>query len=317
MPCFKPLQGWRSKIVNPSTGKRSIVFRADEALRYTDKDSYVTLPCGSCIGCRISRTRQWAIRCVHEASLYQKNCFITLTYNDAHLPANGSIDPEAPVLFMKRLRKKYGAGIRSFGCAEYGEKFQRPHYHLLIFNHDFADKKLVYSNGKKMFRSAELDALWSDPVTGESYGYSTVDNVNFSSSSYVAGYVTKKITGKKAVDYYGDREPERSVCVSRGSKKLGTGGIGKGWLDKYTADVYPSDSVVIKGKELPPPRFYDKHFELVYPSDFAKLKIKRTVKQRLSMKDHPEENSPRRLHDRMVVAELNFKKRQRSYENET
>ena len=54
-------------------------------------EEMITLPCGQCIGCRLEYSRQWAIRCMHEASMYDDNCFITLTYDNDHLPSDGSL----------------------------------------------------------------------------------------------------------------------------------------------------------------------------------------------------------------------------------
>lgn len=226
-------------------------------------DQPVKLPCGQCIGCRLERSRQWAIRCSHEASLYDLNCFITLTYSDEHLPANRSLDYEAPVLFMKRLRERFGSGIRSYGCAEYGEKFGRPHYHLCLFNFDFPDKRLWRNDrGHKLYTSEALSELWR-------FGFSSVGSVTFESAAYVARYVTKKVTGKLEEGHYGDRKPERSICVSRRP------GIGKGWFDKFGKDAYTRDFVILRGRKCRPPKYYDSQFEIAYPSDFCLIKRKR------------------------------------------
>lgn len=259
MPCYRPLKGWRSATRN-SSGKRSIVFSASQA----NRDMPVTLPCGQCIGCRLEHSRQIAIRAMHEASLYENNCFLTLTYADEYLPANGSIDPEAPVLFMKRLRKTYGAKIRSFGCAEYGEQLQRPHYHICLFNFDFSDKKpLKEVNGYKVYVSKNLEKLWP-------YGHSTVGTLTFESAAYTARYVTKKITGKKSQEHYGARAPEKPVCVSRRP------GLGKPWLEKFHADVYSAiDGVILRGKKMKPPKYYDRIFDIANPDVFAKTKLQR------------------------------------------
>ena len=106
MPCFHPLRGYRSNSPNEN-GKYPVVFNYKAGF----SDQPFSLPCGQCIGCRIERSRQWAIRCVHEASLYERNCFITLTYDDSKLPAGHSLLVEDTQLFWKRLRKKYGGGI--------------------------------------------------------------------------------------------------------------------------------------------------------------------------------------------------------------
>ena len=151
MACYHPMQGYRSAEVTKN-GKRKIVF--------SPQKGYIDLPvkvaCGQCIGCRLERSRQWAIRCVNEASLYRGNCFITLTYSDEYLPQNKSLDKRDFQLFMKRLRKEFSSErIRYFHCGEYGcsckvcglsaklcrrvgcgsfvEGLGRPHYHALFF----------------------------------------------------------------------------------------------------------------------------------------------------------------------------------------
>jgi hypothetical protein len=135
--CYKPLLGYRAAERNEQ-GKRPLVFNPSQGL----VDMPIKVACGQCIGCRLERSRQWAIRCVHEASLHEHNSFITLTYNDENLPADGSLDVRHWQLFMKRLRKRHGSGIRYFHCGEYGSKHRRPHYHACLFGLDFPDKKL-------------------------------------------------------------------------------------------------------------------------------------------------------------------------------
>ena len=150
MVCYYPLQAWRSLDYLKGL-KSTIVFSSD-----TPSDgvySSLTLPCGQCIGCRLNYSRNWAIRCVHESSLHEHNCFITLTYNDENLPLNGSLDLKHFQDFMKRLRKKVSVPIRYFHCGEYGSRLQRPHYHLLLFGLDFPDKKFwKMSRGKRSDR---------------------------------------------------------------------------------------------------------------------------------------------------------------------
>ena len=98
MTCYHPITGYRSREGrNPETGAWSIVFNPKKG--YTDMP--VLVPCGQCIGCRLEKSRQWAIRCVHEATLHQKNCFVTLTYNPQNLPSNGSLDKRALTLFLR------------------------------------------------------------------------------------------------------------------------------------------------------------------------------------------------------------------------
>lgn len=100
MPCYKPIKAWYGHRL-PS-GKREIVFSSGQAQSFID----LALPCGTCVGCRLERARQWAMRCVDEASLYRDNSFITLTFNEQHLPNNRSLDVSIFQKFMKRLRKE-------------------------------------------------------------------------------------------------------------------------------------------------------------------------------------------------------------------
>ncbi|QXP08327.1 MAG: replication initiator protein [Arizlama microvirus] len=296
MPCFRPLKGYRSSRVNPDTGKRSIVFNPRDGF----VDMPVDLACGQCIGCRLERSRQWAIRCVHEASLYEKNCFITLTYNNENLPAGGSLQLKDFQDFMKRLRFRFGSGIRFFHCGEYGEQFARPHYHACIFNYDFADKQ-IWKDARdvKLYTSETLNDLW------EHKGYCTVGDVTFESAAYVARYITKKITGDRAEAHYGNRHPEYTTMSRRP-------GLGKGWYERFTSDVFPCDNVVLRGKVMRPPKFYDRQFELAYPEDFATLKRIRKCNAEIMAQKEPES----RLAVKEELQQLKFKQLKRGYDND-
>ena len=84
-------------------------------------EACLELPCGQCIGCRLERSRQWAMRCLHEASLHENNAFITLTYDDSNLPRGGSLDYSDFQKFMKRLRKRIGRKVSFYCGGEYGD----------------------------------------------------------------------------------------------------------------------------------------------------------------------------------------------------
>lgn len=297
MPCYHPRSVYRSDEVHPTTGKPKIKFY--KMFEPERPDSFF-LPCGQCIGCRLEHSRQVAIRAVHEASLHQQNCFITLTYKDSCLPFNNSLDYTAGPLFMKRLRKHFGSGIRAYGCAEYGEEFARPHYHLLLFNFDFPDKTpWKKSNDFPLYRSAVLERLWP-------FGHSSVGALTFETAAYVARYVTKKITGKPSHEHYSGRAKEKAICVPKRP------GLGADWLRKFNSDVYPSDFIVLRGKKMRPPRYYDRIFDIDYPSDFASVKKLRQEK----MKDHVVDN--RRLKCGEIIHEQKAKQLIRGFEkNET
>jgi len=305
MPCYHPLQAFRSRTVNP-TGKRSLVFKQSEAL---EPDVPLEIPCGQCIGCRLERSRNWAIRCVHEASLYKKNCFITLTYAPEHLPADGSLHLEHFQKFMKRLRKYGGKNIRFFHCGEYGEQFKRPHYHACLFNYDFKDKKHWKTvNGHKYYTSRRLDRIWT-------HGFTTIGDVTFESAAYVARYVTKKITGDPALEHYNEIDKETGEILASRMPEYTTmsrrPGIGKGWFDKFKSDLFPSDECVVRGKVCKVPKYYDLQLERTHLDMFEELKLNRID---LAHK-YKSNNTRERLDDRKAVQLSKTKQLKRSYES--
>lgn len=306
MPCYHPIKGYRSKTKNDS-GKRPLVFNRTHG--YYDRP--VTVACGQCIGCRLERSRQWAIRCLHEAQLYDRNCFITLTYDNEHLPENNSLVLEDFQKFMKRLRKHAAPQkIRFFHCGEYGEKHQRPHYHACIFNYDFDDKQHYSTrNHCRLYVSDTLRSLWS-------FGFSTIGDVTFESAAYVARYITKKVTGKAAVDHYNDIDYETGEVLSERLPEYVTmsrrPGLGKGWLEKYKTDVYPDDFIVIRGRKVRVPRFYDTNYELDEPENFNNIKQRRLQ----NAKKYENDNNYKRLEVKEQCKKERIKLLSRSLEDE-
>lgn len=296
MPCFSPLKVYRSREVGKN-GKLGISFH----IRSGFFDRPMKIPCGQCIGCRLEKSRQWAIRCMNEASLYDENCFITLTYSDENLPKNSSLLKRDFQLFMKRLRKEFSPKkIRFYSCGEYGEQFSRPHYHACLFGLDFADK-IKYKGD--MYRSPTLEKLWP-------YGYSMIGSVTFDSAAYVARYVTKKLTGKMAEKYYtvdkrtgevlAEKTPEFSLMSRRP-------GIGAPWLEKWQKEVYSTDSVISRGREMKPPKFYDKKYEIDYPEKMELIKKARRIATR--------ELTDEKLLVKQHNVEAKFRLKNRRYEN--
>lgn len=94
MACFHPITGWRDR-------SGAVKFNAPGLV--TDVNS-IQVACGQCGGCRLERARQWAIRCMHEAKFHQVNSFITLTYDDEHLPEDGSLKLRDWQQFADKLR---------------------------------------------------------------------------------------------------------------------------------------------------------------------------------------------------------------------
>ena len=158
----------------------------------------IMVNCGRCMSCRINRTSQWAQRLMMELPYWEKSCFITLTYDDDHIPPDRSLHVEEMQLFWKRVRKLTGAKLKNYYCGEYGDEFLRCHYHAIVFGVDFAPWEFVsYKNGRKVFTSSLLADCW------QHRGFVTVSDVTYQDCAYVAGYVQKKLYGKMAA-YYKD-----------------------------------------------------------------------------------------------------------------
>lgn len=291
MPCYSPLTAYRSETELTSTGKKAIQFKEDNSL------SQLKLPCGQCIGCRLERSRQWAIRCMHEAQLHENNCFLTLTIDKNKSTPEEQITLKKDLYqkFMKRLRKKYPEiKISYYYCGEYGEQYSRPHYHSCLFNFDFPDKSLyrVTSDGNRLYTSELLNKLWGK---GNCY----IGDVTFESAAYVARYITKKITGPNSDEYYSGRLPEYTNM----SKKPA---IGLRWIQQYASDVYPSDEVILRGKKVRPARYYDKYMETNFPLNFDLVKMKR--EELAHRYELSEESSQERLTVKHQIQMLRFKK---------
>jgi hypothetical protein len=276
MACFHLIPAWQ-------TSDGSIVFK-----ERGDIVRSLSLPCGQCYGCRLERSRAWAVRCMHEASLHSENCFITLTYDNDHCPTDRSLNYGDFQRFMKRFRKRFkDSTIRFYMAGEYGEKFERPHFHACIFGFNFPDRTLWKRtpSGSLIYRSKSLEDLWP-------FGYSSIGDVTFESAAYVARYVMKKRTGRGVGDHYETTDMEtgeikdRTPEFNRMSLKPG---IGYGWYEKYHSDVYPHDYVVVNGREVKPPKYYDKKFAEDFPEAFESLQLERFIDAQSRYEDNTDE----------------------------
>jgi len=258
------------------------------------------LPCGQCIGCRLERSRMWAVRCLHECSMHSSNCFITLTYRREVVPSG--LQYRDFQLFMKRLRRRFFSPVRFYMCGEYGElddgniDFDHPHFHALLFGFDFPDKVLFKTvRGNKLYRSPLLEELWP-------YGFSSIGDANFETAAYVARYCMKKVTGDRADSYYVHPDTGEVMLPEFNHMSLKPG-IGAGWIDKWTSDVYPSGMVVVNGVETMPPKYYDKRVFKSDPLTMEQVYFEREVEGRSRFLDSTDE----RLKVREQVAHARVK----------
>jgi len=256
MACLYPKPAYLS-----TEGKVTFV-RHEKAL---GSSGFIHIRCGMCNGCKADHARDWAIRCYHESQMHHVSCFVTLTYDEEHLPACGSLDKRDLQQFWKALRKKLNVPIRYFAAGEYGTKKGRPHYHAIIFGWmpskrypvDISDK------GHIQYTHPILQSAWQkrgrivftdfDPSCARYVAHYTADKLK----SYAADTIDPE-TGLRPYEKLDKQtgeiwqlQPEFQVSSLKPA-------IGLRWLEKYWMEVFPKDTVIMDGKEYPPPRFYYK-----------------------------------------------------------
>lgn len=273
--------------VDPHTGKKALKFLGEKAvasLLYPGKE-VIQLPCGQCVGCRIDRSRQWANRCMLELQYHDSAYFVTLTYDDEHVPKAYYTDPatgEAYTsltlckrdfqLWMKRLRKKFSDDkIRFFACGEYGGETKRPHYHAIVFGlhlHDCVKYKTVREGDSyyTYYNSESIQETWPN-------GFVVVGEVTWESCAYVARYVTKKLSGPQAEFY------EKFNLVPEFSDMSRRPGIARQYYDEHGKDIYEHAYINVStptgGRKFKPPRYFDRLFDVDCPGALDELKERR------------------------------------------
>lgn len=218
MKCTNPFP---KKFINPSW----------DGFDPLTKYKYILCPCGKCLACRINKRREWTVRLMQEEIYSSSSLFVTLTYDEDNVPfddnGNMSVCKQDVQLYLKRLRKKYGEGIRYMINSEYGE-LGRPHYHGIFFN---LPKDLIMSDAKKIVRklrgrvSISYHSLAFQSVWGKG-------NVEFSDATKErCGYTAKYFVSRKDVDEL--LTPNFSLSSRGGRGSSGFGGIGS----RYANDI--------------------------------------------------------------------------------
>lgn len=235
---------------------------------------------------------------MHEAQFHEHSSFLTLTYNDDHLPNTGGLEYSDFQLFMKRLRKwqpdkrytiqdgkrRLVNPYRYYMCGEYGDQFKRPHYHAALFGPVFPD--LVpfrrTDSGAIIYTSKILTDIWG-------LGHASLGELTRESAAYIARYVMKKISGPPAAAHYRRVDPDTGEVFevppefTRMSLKPG---IGAKWLEKYHADVYPIDRINTNGRLSKVPRYYDKQMEVINPDILTTVSERRYKQAILTSADN-------------------------------
>ena len=249
---------------------------------------------------------------MHEAKRHRENKFLTLTYDPENLPIDGSLVPEHFTKFMKKLRKAvYPEKLRYYHCGEYGDNFDRPHYHAALFGLELTDEELYgHSNGEPLYTSNFLTDLWGR-------GLVVVGTLTHESAAYIARYCTKKVNGRKKDEGHYVRScpitGETTEVLPEYATMSNRPGIGRDFYERYSTDFFPDDEAVHAGRIFKPPRYYAEMYKLTDPEGWEEVRQKRRIFQ----SRHALDNSDERLAARERVQEAQFKMLPRSYDNET
>lgn len=261
MACYHPIEAWN---ISSTPGEVDLTFSRAVAANHGVPRPF-PVPCRHCVGCRLDYSRQWADRCLLEMQDHDESWFLTLTYDDDHLPKTFNVDlrtgeamfPVATLvsrdlqLFIKRLRKNSGQSIRYFACGEYGSTGLRPHYHMLAFGLRLDPSDLMHIGtsplGDKLYQSHFLDFCWGK-------GYITIGSATWASAGYIARYTLKKIKGDLKYDDFIDAGLEPPFL--RMSRRPG---LGRNYLDAHP-DLFRFRRINIRtetgGKSMPIPHYY-------------------------------------------------------------
>lgn len=229
--------------------------------------------------------------------MHTHNSFLTLTYNEEHLPKEGNLLHDHFQLFIKRLREaalqedehnptvlhrrhipngchEQRAIVRYHMCGEYGPMTGRPHYHANLFGVNFADKTIYKKTpaGSQLYISKTLDKLWA-------LGQCTIGHLTWQTAAYTARYNMKKAGEKNKNEII---NPETGEVIKRTpeyQKMSRNPGIGGNWIEKYITDVYPRGTVIVSASEVTAPRFYDERYKRLDENAYNELKLRRQHEQ--------------------------------------
>lgn len=272
-----------------------IAERNEHEKEIGSKLRYQLIPCRHCWACHLNYAKDWATRLTYECKYHEHRYFITLTYDEEHLPLfesmkyidkdgqvsifendgtwTGSLVPEDMTKFIKKLRKFYNVdGIKYFYAGEYGEKTERPHYHMILFGAPLNMKNWhsfhIDGNHKLHWKDSDIEKMWGK-------GMIDIAEVEWASCAYVARYCMKKINNENdSVEYAKVGKIKEYVRMSRRP------GIGVRYYNEHKHDIYENDEVIIttaKGNAdvIKPPKAFDKRFKEEYPEEWESIKASR------------------------------------------
>lgn len=252
-------------------------------LRKLKDENAQLLPCGHCAGCKMQNASSWANRMEMELPYHDNAWFLTLTYDNEHVPwsynqglgvnkktgeiiiENLTLNYEDMQKFWKRLRRWLEYHERNTGklmyyqAGEYGSKTHRPHYHAIVYDLPIKPEELKIYKQKNGFRYYNVE--WLTKLWG--MGHVVVAPAEWKNMAYTARYTTKKIYGKDSKKYYEELGilPERCMMSKNPA-------IGMQYYEEHKDEIYAKDEIQLKnGRRAKPPRYFDKLFDLEHSNN--------------------------------------------------
>lgn len=280
MSCYEPLHGFVIGLTDEKKNKLLVTSNKVKALDRNNQPIYsdlgvdefsrlpsFVLPCGHCLGCREDQSREWSYRLLMESMYHDTSYFLTLTYDDDHIPIVETLDEDTAEyfyhsslckrdvqLFIKRLRKAFpGDNIRYYVAGEYGETTDRAHYHAIIYGLHVNDLQPFgrSETGNQYYISECISKIWN-------LGFVSIEPANEYTFKYVASYVTKKL-GIHPNEAY----EERGLVPPFSLQSLKPG-IGYQYLEDHKELIYERDNIVLGNENgsyiFNPPRYFYKKF---------------------------------------------------------
>lgn len=228
--------------------------------------------CGRCLGCLNKRRRDWTLRIEHEAAYWKDVTFLTLTYKDSCLPENASLSKRDVQLFIKRLRYYSRTKIKYYATGEYGKRFGRPHYHLILFG---------ISPKSELFHKAwTLGFIKTD--------YLTPDRIR-----YVTKYVLKELSEHGRAGKYTFLSQQKLPPF-----RLVSGGFGLRYLIDNYSQLVKDKACRYLGRLVALPRYYRKKL-LLTASCFSDIINKKLKELELRFFDVSDLSPSERVHYQM------------------
>lgn len=279
MPCYNPIVAFKD-YDSGLTDNGKFMYRLNgrydpDYLSLAPRGDVIKIPCGKCLGCRLDYSRRWADRMYLEfLSTGEKAIFVTLTYDDDHIPGvfdsetgellNYSLCKRDGQLFFKSLRKAfYPRTLRYYLCGEYGGRTRRPHMHCIIFGLDLRedfplrDYRGHNDLGQCYFSSPILSKIWKN-------GFHCISDVSYKTMAYVSRYVMKKVYHLEEPD---DAEPEFCTMSRRP-------GIGAYYFEQHP-DICSKDHIYFNdgstNYKISVPKYFLKKMQLIDPEGYDKL----------------------------------------------